>query len=149
MITRRHLLGSLAIAPLAATPAFANGPVIFADRGVAIRGYDPVAYFDEATPVQGNDLYQLMWRNAIWRFASLRNMGLFERDPHGFAPQYGGYCAMSMTQGNISETQPDAWVVHDGKLYLVHSVVARDRWQQNPDVFIAKADSHWPTALCS
>lgn len=149
MITRRHLLGSLAIAPFAAAPAFADGPAVFAKQGVAIRGFDPVGYFDEAAPVEGTDAYRLMWRNAIWRFASLRNMSLFESNPHGFAPRYGGYCAMSLSQGTVSQTLPEAWAIHDGKLYLTHSVVARDRWQQDPEVFIAKADTHWPTALCT
>jgi hypothetical protein len=147
MITRRHLLGSLAAVPIAAGPAFADAPAVFMAQGVAIHGVDPVAYFDALGPVAGSHSNRLMWRNAFWLFSSVQNMSLFERDPYRFAPQYGGYCALSLSQGAVSKTQPDAWAIHAGKLYLTHSVVALDRWQKTPDRFIAMADTHWPTAL--
>ena len=148
MITRRHFIGFLAATPLAASPAFVDGPHIFSAAGYAIRGTDPVAYFREGRPVSGSDTNQLLWYNANWRFASFQNMAMFERDPYGFAPQYGGYCAMTLSQGNVSETIPEAWAIHEGKLYLTHSIAARDLWQLDPVSYIAKADANWPEALC-
>ena len=148
MLTRRHLLGCLAVAPFTASPAFARGPAVFSVGGRAIHGFDPVTYFQLSGPIEGQDRFRLMWRNAVWQFASQSNLATFERDPHRFAPRYGGYCAMSLTAGTVSRTQPDAWAIHDGRLYLTHSVVARDRWRQDPEAYIAKADAHWPTALC-
>jgi hypothetical protein len=148
MITRRHLLGALAATPFLAAPAFACGPRVFSDDDLAIQGIDPVAYFRESRPVSGSASFQLMWRRAVWRFSSVQNMAAFERDPYRFAPQFGGFCAMSLTQGTISRTEPEAWAIHEGKLYLTHSVAARDRWQRDPSVNIAKADANWPTALC-
>lgn len=147
MITRRHLLGSLAAVPFATGPAFADNPAVFAVQGAAIHGIDPVAYFDNLGPVAGSEKNRLMWRNAVWFFSNVQNMSLFERDPYQFAPQYGGYCALSLAQGAVSKTEPDAWAIHAGKLYLTHSVAARDRWQQTPDRLIAMADTHWPRAL--
>lgn len=147
MMTRRHILGLLAVTPFVARPAFADNPVVFASHGVAIHGFDPVAYFNVDEPVVGVDEHRLMWRNAVWRFSSPENMSSFERDPMRFAPRYGGYCAMSLSQGAVSETQPNAWAIHADRLYLTHSVAARDRWQQNPDALITLADNHWPMAL--
>jgi hypothetical protein len=149
MISRRHFITAFAATPFFAAPAFACGRRVFTDAGLAIRGIDPVAYFREGGPVAGADAFQLMWHRAVWRFVSLQNMAAFERDPYRFAPQYGGFCAMSLTQGTISRTAPDAWAIHDAKLYLAHAVIARDRWQTAPDANIAKADANWPAALCS
>ncbi len=148
MLTRRSFIGSLAAAPFAASPAFAAGAAFFAPEGYAIGGFDPVAYFKQGAPVAGQARYSLVWRNAVWQFATSANMDVFERNPYGFAPRYGGYCAMSLTQGVLSRTRPQAWAIHDGHLYLTHSEDARDRWQQNPDAFIQQANAQWPTALC-
>lgn len=148
MFTRRSLIGCLAAAPFVATPAFANGAAVFAPLGYAIGGFDPVAYFKQGAPVEGHARYSLLWRHAIWQFSTSANMDEFERNPLGFAPRYGGYCAMSLTQGLLSHTRPSAWAIHQGRLYLTHSEYARDRWRQNPEAYIQQADAQWPTALC-
>lgn len=149
MITRRHVIAGLAATPFIARPAFADGPKVFVENDVAIRGIDPVSYFRAEGPQDGADRYRLMWRNVIWRFASAENLGAFERDPHRFAPRYGGYCAMSLSRGLVSDTVPDAWTIHQGRLYLTHSLAARDQWRQDPEGHIAKADANWPAALCT
>ena len=102
MLNRRHVLGLLAATPLLARPAFAASPQVFAVDGVAIRGTDPVAYFDQMMPVAGKADHALMWNGAQWLFASAENMAKFEANPEAFAPQYwwllclcdaeGGYC---------------------------------------------------------
>ncbi|MEO1638080.1 MAG: YHS domain-containing (seleno)protein [Pseudomonadota bacterium] len=146
MFTRRHLLQFLLIAPLA-TPALAERSRVVTQNGMALHGYDPVSYFNASGPLDGQNAHRLMWHNAIWRFASARNQMIFEHDPHAFAPQYGGHCAMAMTSGALSDITPEAWALYDGKLYLMHSTLARDRWVRQPDQFVAEADAHWPSAL--
>ncbi|MCK0097381.1 YHS domain protein [Yoonia sp. F2084L] len=148
MITRRHLLCALCAAPLAATPAFAGGPAIFAQGGIAIGGVDPVGYFTDARPVAGSAQFRLKWRSAIWHFASHDHRDMFERNPHRFAPRYGGFCAMSMSQGGVSNSIPEAWGMHEGRLYLTHSLTAIDQWRRDPAAYVAQADGHWPTVFC-
>lgn len=147
-MTRRHLLGCIVAMPLTTTRVFARAPAVYGVNGVAIGGTDPVGYFRNRRVVVGTTTHRLMWRNSVWQFVSAANMAAFERNPHGFAPQYGGFCALSMSQGTVSESIPDAWAIYDDKLYLTHTIAARDRWQQSPSDLIAKADAHWPAALC-
>lgn len=149
MINRRQFIGSLAAATFVAGPAFARPSDIFAKSGYAIRGIDPVGYFRKGMPVDGHDAYRVMWHNAIWRFETAANMFAFERDPHAFAPQYGGYCAMTLTTGVLSETIPQAWAIHEGKLYLTHSVAERDEWLTDPTLYIAQANAYWPQMFSS
>ncbi|MBT8355159.1 MAG: hypothetical protein KJO60_11590, partial [Desulfofustis sp.] len=69
-------------------------------RGLAIKGYDAVAFFKDSTPVEGSKEYELTWKEVKWRFASAENRDLFEADPENYAPQYGGYCAWAVAQGS-------------------------------------------------
>ena len=150
MITRRSLLVLAAATPVVAIlarPAMAASPATFAVDGLAIRGTDPVAYFAGNGPVAGSVDYQVMWKGATWRFASAENMARFEADPMGFAPQYGGYCAFAMSRGYIASTDPDAWTLHEGKVYLNYSVSVRTRWVPEIAENIALADANWPSAL--
>lgn len=147
MMNRRNFIGFLALTSLAATQALAGRSSVFHQAGTAIHGIDPVGYFTDGRPIEGVDAHRLTWRNVTWRFASALNMAMFERDPHGFSPQYGGYCAMSMSLGQISDSTPNAWAIHQNKLYLTYSIKVRDMWQRDPINYIAKADGHWPTVL--
>ena len=152
MQTRRHFLGLALAAPLIGVPlraAHAAAPEIFATGSVAIHGYDPVGYFDQSAPVEGSDRYQLKWMGAVWRFASSENMYAFEMNPHRFAPRYGGYCAYAMAQGAVATTVPEAWTVHEGRLYLNFSTGVRQIWQQDIPGHVASANGPWPDALNS
>jgi hypothetical protein len=113
---------------------------------VAIKGYDPVAYFTEGRPVPGKPDYQHVWQDAQWRFSSAANRDLFASSPDRYAPQYGGFCALGITNGMKAEVDPQAWTIVDGRLYLNYSQDARDRWRQNAMAHIKAADEKW-TAL--
>ncbi|EBA12758.1 YHS domain-containing (seleno)protein [Roseobacter sp. CCS2] len=148
MLNRRAFVGGLAIVPFMAAPAVAKQPCIFGSGGVAIHGVDPVSYFAEGEPIAGIDRHLLGWRNAIWRFASPDTMAAFERNPHRYAPRYGGFCAVTMARGGISETVPEAWAIHEGRLYLARSVYAMTAWKGDPARYVAQADTHWSNASC-
>jgi len=66
-------------------------PINIDADGIALKGYDPVAYFTLERPVKGLKSFQYEWNNAIWLFASSEHMKLFQEDPDQYAPQYGGY----------------------------------------------------------
>ena len=151
-LTRRSLLLAALAIPVAGTilrPAAAAEPEIFATHGVAIQGYDPVAYVAEGRAVRGAPEHALMWRGATWHFASDRSMEAFEMNPEAYAPQYGGYCAYAMTQGAVVPTAPEAFTVVAGRLYLNASVPVRSLWSEDIPGNVAKADAHWPTALAA
>ena len=127
--------------------ALAEKPAVFAVDGVALRGYDPVAYFTESKPVKGDPAFGLQWKGAIWHFASAANRDAFRAAPEKYAPQYGGYCAFGTAQGYAVQTEPDAWKIVDGKLYLNYNQSVRTRWEQDIPGFIDTADKNWPNVL--
>ena len=132
-------LGAL-LAGLVLTAAARAAPAVFAPDGVAIRGYDPVAYFTDGKPVQGSDAYVSDWNGARWKFASAAHRDLFMADPMKYAPQYGGYCAYGTAKGHLAPTQPAAWAVVDGKLYLNYDERVRRHWQTDVPGYRTQAD---------
>lgn len=146
MIDRRLFLAA-GLAAALASPALAGERQVFATNGIAIHGYDPVAYFTEGRPVQGDPQYSVKWKGAVWQFSSAANMQAFEMDPRRFAPRYGGYCAYAMSLGAIATTVPEAWTIHEGRLYLNFSTAVRTHWSEDIPGNIAKADANWPAIL--
>ncbi len=136
------MLALLSAKAWAADPVFHTG-----SERLAIRGYDTVAYFTQKEPVQGHQRYQTQWQGATWRFASQKNLDLFKSSPQRYAPQYGGYCAYAVSKNYTASTQPEAWSIVDGKLYLNFSLGVRDLWSQNTAGHIASANNHWPRVL--
>jgi hypothetical protein len=150
LFTRRQILTLLSAAVLVgprAGLAANREPMVFSKGGVAINGYDPVAYFTIGKPVRGKARYSLIWKQAEWQFASAANLALFEADPRAFAPQFGGYCAYAMSQGHIEATQPDAWRIHGGKLYLIEDRDVRGVWARDIPGNVVRANANWPAAL--
>lgn len=115
--------------------------------GVAIKGYDPVAYFTDMKPVQGSAEFEHLWNGAKWRFASAEHRDLFRADPEGYAPRYGGYCAYAVSQGRTADIDPEAWTVFEGRLYLNLSMEVRGLWEKDIREYIRKADENWPRIL--
>ncbi len=149
MITRRATLGFLAATPFLSSRAMAATAEIFAVDNVAIRGADPVAFFTQAEAIIGSAQHSLMWKGAVWHFASAENRAAFEADPMKYAPQYGGYCAFAMSKGAIASSVPEAWTVYEGKLYLNYSTNVRSIWIKDIPGNVAKADANWPSILQS
>lgn len=151
MIHRRPLLAAFASAVLllvsAPHAAVADQPIIFAEHGRAIGGYDTVAYFTDGQPVRGDIRYSVMWKGAVWLFANPENRDRFEANPRAFAPRYGGYCAYGMARGKAIGSAPDAWAIRDGRLYLIHNRDLAEQWQQDAPAEIAQANANWPAAL--
>lgn len=115
--------------------------------GVAIEGYDPVAYFVDAAPVKGDSAIVHEWNGATWRFAKVENRDRFAAEPETFAPQYGGYCAYAVAKGTTASIDPQAWKIVDGKLYLNYSKKIQKTWEEDVPGYIAKADGNWPGVI--
>ena len=140
---------ALVILPNLAPAGWAASDEIFTGlvEGVAVGGYDPVAYFTEDKPVKGNEDITAEYKGATWRFASAANRETFLADPERYAPQYGGYCAFAVSSGYTAKSDPEAWRIVDGKLYLNYSKGVQKRWSQDIPGHISKADSNWPGVL--
>jgi YHS domain-containing protein len=129
---------------LSAAPATAADLPIDKDaQGVAIHGFDPVAYFTAGKPVPGKAEWSTRWQGAEWRFASAEDRDLFVKSPEKYAPQYGGHCAYGMALGHLAPTDPKAWKVVDGKLYLNFNKDVQGLWVKDTAGNITKADKNW------
>jgi len=135
-----------AILFLSATAALADkaDPVFKDGSGVAIRGYDPVAYFTDQKPVKGSEQFTHTWMGATWRFASAAHRDQFAADPAQYAPQFGGYCSYAVSKGRTASIDPEAWRIVEGKLYLNYSKDVQKTWAQDVPGNIQKADQNWP-----
>lgn len=112
-------------------------------RGLAIKGYDPVAYFTDGRPVEGTSDFEHEWNGATWRFASAAHRDLFAADPGKYAPQYGGYCAWAVSQNKKAPIDPEAWRIVEGKLYLNYSLKVQKTWEVDIPGFIKLGDANW------
>lgn len=111
---------------------------------IAIHGYDTVAYFTQSKPTKGSDKYTATYKNAIYQFSSAKNRDLFRASPAKYAPQYGGYCAYGVSQGRKFDTDPTAWRVVDGKLYLNLNHDVQKIWSKDVPGYISTAIETWP-----
>jgi YHS domain-containing protein len=149
-MTRTRFLAAVAVALVFALPASAAAaPRVNKSffGSVALDGYDAVAYFTDGKPVEGRSEITFEWNGAVWRFATAEHRDLFAADPAKYAPQYGGYCAYGVASGYAVKTEPDAWSVVDGKLYLNYDRSVQASWVKDIPGYIRKADANWPKAL--
>ena len=140
------LLGSIttAISCLAAPAKAAVGAVETDANGVAVKGYDVVAYFTQSKAVKGSPAFTHQWMGATWQFASAGDRDTFAAEPAKYAPQYGGYCAYGVSQNHAVSIDPEAWRIIDGKLYLNYSKGVQQKWLQDPPKRIEEANRNWP-----
>ncbi len=141
------LLSLLFVFVFQASPAFGLEPIFSNFLGQAIRGYDPVAYFKERKATEGEKQFVYEWKGATWYFASQQNREDFIQSPEKYAPQYGGYCAWAVSQGYTASIDPEAWHIHENKLYLNYSKGVQRTWSQDIPGNIQKGNKNWPTLL--
>jgi YHS domain-containing protein len=110
---------------------------------LAIKGYDPVAYFTEGKPVKGNSQFSAEYLGATYYFSSAKHESLFKDKPEKYAPQYGGYCAFGVSKEYKFDIEPEAWAVVDDKLYLNLNKKVQSRWTGNQDELIVEANDIW------
>lgn len=147
MLDRRNFI-ILAGAALAAPAVRADMPrpvnTLGSPDGLAIRGYDPVAYFRDGGPRLGKPEFATNHGGATWRFASAAHKALFEADPQRYLPAYGGFCAYGTSRGYLVKIEPEAWSIVDGRLYLNYDLGVRKTWLAKTQTYIARAEANWP-----
>jgi YHS domain-containing protein len=120
------------------------GEKFFEREGAALDGHDPVAYFTAGSAVKGSPDLKAEYQGSSFHFASEANRDAFKADPARYAPQYGGFCAFGMARGYKAKTDPAAFTIVDGKLYLNYNTDVQARWSAEVPGYIAKADENWP-----
>lgn len=115
-------------------------------NGLALKGYDAVAYFNQGKAIEGKKDFEHSWMGATWRFSTAENRDLFAKSPEKYAPQFGGYCAYGVTGGYLARTEPTAWKVVNGKLYLNYNSDIQKKWSEDIPGNIKKANEKWPAA---
>jgi YHS domain-containing protein len=119
-------------------------PVNPGSNGVAVHGYDVVAYFTDGKPVKGMARFSYEWMGARWQFATAEHRELFTRQPEKYAPQFGGYCSWAVGHNYTADADPEAWRIVDGKLYLNYDRDVQKKWEQNRAMWIEQANHNWP-----
>ncbi|MEQ8348384.1 MAG: YHS domain-containing (seleno)protein [Sneathiellaceae bacterium] len=140
----KAMICALALILVSATSAMARPDVNVDDNGVAIRGYDLVAYFIEGSPVEGSRSHEVVHDGVRYRFASAANAGAFKADPARYLPAYGGFCAYGVAMGKKFDTDPHVWKIVDDRLFFEHDPGTRVVWQRDIPRNVAIADRIWP-----
>jgi hypothetical protein len=120
-----------------------TGPV--PPKRVALSGYDPVSYFTEGHPEKGASDFTFAFDDAIYWFKNAEHHAMFAADPEHYAPQYAGYCTITVSRGGKFEADPEAWKVWDGKLFVFGSKNGVSMFGEDGPAIVAKADANWPT----
>jgi YHS domain-containing protein len=127
---------------LLTTSTYAQDPYFNKD-GIAINGYDPVAFFTENAAVHGTDKYIYKWNGVTWQFKSAENRNTFKSNPEKYVPQFGGYCAYGVSENHKSPTEPEAFTIVKDKLYLNYNMAVRKAWRKDTLERIATGEKNW------
>lgn len=131
------------VAVLAACSKTESAVKLNTSNGLALRGFDAVAYFAVDNAIRGDAKYEYIWNGAKWLFSSEENMRKFQADPSAYAPQFGGYCAFAVSEGYTADGDPEAWKVVDGKLYLNYNKKVKQKWEQDERERIVRGSENW------
>ena len=145
VVTSLMLLG---LAACAATPGHVHRgkavDEINNQRGLALQGYDPVAYFKEGKPSIGDAAITYRWHGATYRFNSADDRQAFIANPERYAPQFGGYCAFAVSRGTTANGDPHQWAIENDRLFLNNNALAMTLWNQDRPGNINAGDENWP-----
>ena len=138
-----------AIFAFGAAPAYAAKAPVYTGflSNVAVGGYDVVSYFTDGEPTRGSNAHQITHDGFVYKFASAEHLAMFRANPDHYLPQYGGYCAWAVAQGNTAAGNPQYWRIVDDKLYLNYNASIQERWEANIPGFIRDANANWPDVL--
>jgi YHS domain-containing protein len=156
MMTRRTILQGLVLSALAGSGLvgaslveanLAGAGRVLAQNSLplALKGYDPVAYFTDGKPREGVAQYELLFDGQRYRFASAQHRDLFKANPDKYAPQFGGLCAMNLSRGVRRESDPHNWIISNGNLYVFAGETGRQSFANDANATAARAATQWKT----
>ena len=138
------LVMCLAIVPTAWVLVGGSSKMVATDSsGVAIKGYDTVAYFTEGQAIKGDPAFAFSWQDTQWYFSNVRHREMFAANPEYYAPRFGGHCANGLSLGEVVAANPEEWTIVDGKLYMKFDRSNRENWRQDKTAKIKKAEENW------
>jgi hypothetical protein len=141
------VLAAMAVtAAVSTVVAAATTEQIVVDRrsGLAIHGFDPVAYFTDDTALLGHKELELSYAGAVWRFRNAGNRAAFMQRPDVYMPQFGGYDPILLARQVATPGHPRYWLIVEGRLYLFYDGASRDRFAADPEAAAAIAHVNWP-----
>lgn len=133
----------LALPALAQTKSLSN----LDPSGLALKGYDPVAFFTDGKPVKGKPEFVARNGGATYQFATKEHRDAFKQAPAKYEPSFGGYCAYGVSRGKLVDVDIDAFQIVDGRLLMQYSKGVRDSFNQDTHGNLSKADANWSGLL--
>ena len=139
-LSRRAVIAALSSACVAASFA----PAVSQEQPrVALRGFDPVAYFTEGKPQQGSPQFSATYDDATYHFKNAEHRALFVANPAKYAPQFQGFCTIDLSRGIKTEADPQAWSISEGKLYVFGKPRGPGLFAEDGPTFVSKARENW------
>jgi YHS domain-containing protein len=140
----KKLLVALMVVAAVSTIAAAKDLQNLNSNGVAIQGYDPVAFFADNRPVKGNPQFQSDYHGAKYYFTSAEHKAAFDEKPAKYEPQFGGYCAYGASRGHKAPVKIEAWQIVDGRLLMQYDLDVKNDFNKDQQGNLRKADQNWP-----
>lgn len=145
VLIKSALAGMVTVAITSWVAAATTERVVVDTRtGLAIHGFDPVAYFTDKVAAPGREELELPYAGAVWCFRNAGNLTAFAERPDVYMPQFGGYDPVVLARGVAAPGHPGLWLIAGDRLYLFHTREARDRFTADPQAFAAAARANWP-----
>src|SRR6201997_404510 len=140
----RAVVVTLLMSAALSTVVFAKELNNLDGSGVALQGYDPVAFFTDSQPVKGDQHFQAQYHGATYYFASAEHKATFEREPAKYEPQFGGFCAYGASRGKAAPVKIEAWQIVNGRLLMQYDLDVKGKFNTDPQGNLSKADKNWP-----
>jgi YHS domain-containing protein len=140
----KKLFVALMLFSALSTVATAKDLLNLDSKGVAIQGYDPVAFFTDNRPEKGNPQFQSEYRGAKYYFVSAEHKATFDKEPAKYEPQFGGYCAYGASQGHKAPVKIEAWQIVNGRLLMQYDLDVKNTFNKDQQGNLRKADQNWP-----
>ena len=115
--------------------------------GLAIDGYDPVAFFTDGKPLVGNADFELHYSGAVWRFRNVGNREAFAARPDIYMPQFGGYDPIGVAHGVAVPGNPNLWQISGERLFLFYDQTRLKKFTADPNQALAEAERNWPAVM--
>ena len=113
-------------------------------QGIAIQGYDPVAFFTQNRPVKGRPEFESKYNGARYLFASAEDKSTFDANPAKYEPQFGGFCAYAASQNHTAPVKIEAFQIVNGRLLMQYDLDIRNKFNKDTQGNLEKADKNWP-----
>ncbi|GAC1670039.1 MAG: YHS domain-containing (seleno)protein [Candidatus Acidiferrum sp.] len=130
-------------------PSFGQGKTLvnLDKKGIAIQGYDPVAFFTQNRPVKGRPEFESKYNGGRYLFASAEDKATFDANPAKYEPQFGGFCAFGASEGHAAPVKIEAFQIVDGRLLMQYDLGVKKDFNKDQQGNLQKADKNWPSIV--